>query len=34
VVPSTTVVADFPVSVVDRVADRRGARKLAEAYQN
>lgn len=32
VVPSTTVVADFPVSVVDRVADRRGSRKLAEAY--
>lgn len=32
VVPSTTVVADFPVSVVDRVADRRSSRKLAEAY--
>lgn len=34
VVPSTTVVADFPVSVVDRVADRRGSRKLAEGYLN
>ena len=34
VVPSTTVVADFPVSVVDRVADRRGSRKVAEAYLN
>lgn len=32
VVPSTTVVADFPVSVVDKVADRRDTRKLAEGY--
>ncbi len=34
VVPSVTVVADFPVAVVDKVADRRGTRKLAEAYLN
>lgn len=34
VVPSTTVVADFPVSVVDQVADRRNTRKVAEGYLN
>ncbi len=32
VVPSVTVIADFPVSVVDKVVDRRGTRKVAEEY--
>jgi sulfate transport system substrate-binding protein len=32
VVPSMSLLAEFPVAVVDRVADRRGTRKLAEAY--
>jgi sulfate transport system substrate-binding protein len=32
VVPSRTILAENPVSVVDRVVERRGTRKLAEAY--
>ncbi len=32
VVPSVSVLAEPPVSVVDKVADRRGTRKQAEAY--
>jgi sulfate transport system substrate-binding protein len=32
VVPSTTILAEPPVAVVDKVVDRRGTRKLAEAY--
>jgi len=32
VVPSTSILAEPPVSVVDKVVDRRGTRKLAEAY--
>jgi sulfate transport system substrate-binding protein len=32
VYPSRTILAENPVSVVDRVVDRRGTRKLAEAY--
>ena len=32
VYPSRTVLAENPVSVVDKVVDRRGTRKLAEAY--
>ena len=32
VVPSRTILAENPVSVVDRVVDRRGTRRLAEAY--
>ena len=32
VVPSASILAEPPVAVVDRVVDRRGTRKLAEAY--
>ena len=32
VVPSLSVLAEPPVAVVDKVADRRGTRKIAEAY--
>ena len=32
VYPSRTILAENPVSVVDRVVDRRGSRRLAEAY--
>jgi sulfate transport system substrate-binding protein len=32
VYPKTTVLAENPVSVVDKVVDRRGTRKQAEAY--
>ena len=32
VVPSASILAEPPVAVVDRVVDRRGPRKLAEAY--
>ena len=32
VVPSLSVLAEPPVAVVDKVADRRGTRKVAEAY--
>lgn len=32
VYPGRTILAENPVSVVDRVADKRGTRKLAEAY--
>jgi sulfate/thiosulfate-binding protein len=32
VVPSVSVLAEPPVAVVDRVADRKGTRKVAEAY--
>jgi sulfate transport system substrate-binding protein len=32
VYPSRTILAENPVSVVDKVVDRRGTRKLAEAY--
>ena len=32
VAPSTSILAEPPVAVVDRVADKRGTRKLAEAY--
>jgi sulfate transport system substrate-binding protein len=34
VLPSVSLRADFPVSVVDKVVDARGSRKLAEAYLN
>jgi sulfate transport system substrate-binding protein len=34
VIPSVSLRADFPVSVVDKVVDERGSRKLAEAYLN
>jgi sulfate/thiosulfate transport system substrate-binding protein len=34
VVPSLTILAEPPVAVVDKVVDRRGTRKLAEAYVN
>ena len=34
VVPSLSILAEPPVAVVDKVADRRGTRKLAEAYLN
>jgi sulfate transport system substrate-binding protein len=30
--PTTTLLAENPVSVVDKVVDRRGTRKVAEAY--
>ena len=32
VYPPVSIVADFPVSVVDNVVDRRGTRRVAEAY--
>ncbi|NSL54965.1 sulfate ABC transporter substrate-binding protein [Uliginosibacterium aquaticum] len=32
VVPSISILAEPPVSVVDKVVDRRGTRKVAEAY--
>lgn len=32
VVPPVSVLAEFPVAVVDRVADEKGTRKVAEAY--
>lgn len=32
VIPSLSILAEPPVAVVDRVVDRRGTRKLAEAY--
>ena len=32
VVPSVSILAETPVALVDRVADRRGTRQLAEAY--
>jgi sulfate transport system substrate-binding protein len=32
VVPSISILAEPPVSIVDRVVDRRGTRKLAQAY--
>lgn len=32
VVPSVSLLAEFPVAVVDRVADARGSRELAQAY--
>ncbi|MBI5918868.1 MAG: sulfate ABC transporter substrate-binding protein [Nitrosomonadales bacterium] len=32
VYPAISIVADLPVSVVDKVVDKRGSRKVAEAY--
>jgi sulfate transport system substrate-binding protein len=32
VVPPVSLLAEFPVAVVDKVADKRGSRPLAEAY--
>lgn len=32
VVPEVSLLAEFPVTVVDKVADKRGSRKIAEAY--
>jgi sulfate transport system substrate-binding protein len=32
VLPSLSILAEPPVTLVDRVADRRGTRKVAEAY--
>ena len=32
VYPSASIVAENPVSVVDKVVDKRGTRKVAEAY--
>ncbi|WP_395757785.1 thiosulfate ABC transporter substrate-binding protein CysP [Achromobacter sp. EB05] len=32
VVPPVSVLAEFPVAVVDKVADEKGTRKVAEAY--
>jgi len=32
VIPSTSIVAATPVAVVDKVADKRGTRAVAEAY--
>jgi len=34
VVPSVSILAEPPVTVVDKVANRRGTRKVAEAYLN
>ncbi len=30
--PSLSILAEFPVAIVDKVVDKRGSRKLAEAY--
>ena len=30
--PAVSIVADLPVTVVDKVVDKRGTRKVAEAY--
>ncbi|MFQ0812962.1 thiosulfate transporter subunit [Brucella anthropi] len=32
VVPEVSLLAEFPVTVVDKVVDKRGSRKIAEAY--
>jgi sulfate transport system substrate-binding protein len=32
--PKVSIIAEPPVAVVDKVADKRGSRKLAEAYLN
>lgn len=32
VYPAVSIVADLPVSIVDKVVDKRGTRKVAEAY--
>lgn len=32
VVPSVSILAEFPVAVVDKVVDRRGSRAVATAY--
>lgn len=34
VVPPVSVLAEFPVAVVDKVVDEKGTRKVAEAYLN
>lgn len=34
VTPSESLLAEFPVSVVDKVVDKRGSRAIAEAYLN
>ncbi len=34
VYPPISIVADLPVSVVDKIADKHGTRKVAEAYLN
>ncbi len=34
VVPEVSLLAEFPVTVVDKVVDKRGSRKIAEAYLN
>jgi len=34
VTPSESILAEPPVTVIDKVADRRGTRKVAEAYLN
>jgi sulfate transport system substrate-binding protein len=34
VIPPVSLRADFPVSVVDKVVDERGSRKIADAYLN
>lgn len=34
VVPEVSLLAEFPVTVIDKVVDKRGSRKIAEAYLN
>lgn len=34
VVPQVSLLAEFPVTVVDKVVNKRGSRKIAEAYLN
>ncbi len=34
VIPPVSLLAEFPVAVVDRVADKRGSREIATAYLN
>ncbi len=31
-VPSTNIQVDFPVTVIDKVVDKKGTRKVAEAF--
>lgn len=32
IVPATNIQADFPVTVIDKIADKRGTREVAEAF--
>ena len=34
VYPSVSILSEFPVAIVDKVVDRKGTRKLAQAYRD